>query len=222
MTSLTKTSPAAYSQLGDDVEWDIVNQTHVAMHFDDSDVEIKRTSSLGLTDVSCLNRMGVKGKGAADWLVNQGLTIPEQPNTWLETNNALVLRLGISEFLIEDQFGGDVCNKLALMIHDAPKDVYHVVRSDASFLMCGDKVLNMFSELCTLDLSEKVFKPEDVLMTQVAAISATISYQTINNKQIYRLWCDGALGAYMWNVLHQLATEQGGGAVGLSIYFPNK
>jgi sarcosine oxidase subunit gamma len=222
MSRLTKTSPAAYSQVPYDVDWDIINQTRVAMHFDDKDVELKKMSLLGLTDVSCLNRIGVKGKGAAHWLANQGMVIPDKPNTWVETNNALVLRLGMSEFLIEDQFGSDVGKKLELLIQEQPKDVYHVVRADASFIISGDKVLNMFSELCTLDLSEKVFKYEDVLMTQVADISATISYQTINNKQIYRLWCDGTLGAYMWNVLHQLATEQGGGAVGFSAYFPNK
>ena len=222
MTRLTKTSPVAYSQIPYDGDWDIVNQTRVAMHFDGRDVEIKRTSSLGLTDVSCLNRMGVKGKGAADWLTKQGVTIPDKPNTWIETNKALVLRLGMSEFLIEDQLGSDVCKQLELMIQEQAKDVYHVVRADASFFISGDKVPNMFSELCTLDLCEKVFKLEDVLMTQVADISAILSYQTINNKQIYRLWCDGTLGAYMWNILHQLATEQGGGAVGFSASFPNK
>lgn len=222
MTTLIKTTPVAYAQAGYEVDWDIVNQREVAIHFDGKDAELKRTSTIGVTDVSCLDRFGVKGKGAADWLVKQGVALPEQANTWLETENTLVLRLGMSEFLIEAQPDNDVCKKLEQAIKEHPKDVYYVARADASFYISGDNVLDMFSELCKLDLSDRVFKFGDVLMTQVADISATLTHQAINSKQIYRLWCDGTLGAYMWKVLHQLATEHGGGAVGLSIYFPNK
>jgi sarcosine oxidase subunit gamma len=222
MNSLIKTTPVAYSQVTYDVDWNIVNQTEVAVHFDSRTVESERLSLLGVTDVSCFNRVGVKGKGASDWLKMQGVSIPENPNSWLEQNNTLILRLGLSEFFIEDQIGGSVCDQLELALREQVKDVYHVARADASFVICGEKVLDMFSELCKLDLTEKEFGDEDVLMTQIADISATISRQSINGKDVYRLWCDGTLGAYMWKVLYQLASEKGGGPVGFLTFFPNK
>jgi len=55
-------------------------------------------------------------------------------------------------------------------------------------------------------------------MTQVAGISATVIHQTFNGEPVYRIWCDGTYGAYLWGVLIEIATELGGGAVGLSRY----
>ena len=55
-------------------------------------------------------------------------------------------------------------------------------------------------------------------MTQVAGISATLLRQTLDDEQVYRLWCDGTYGPYMWDMLLKLAGELGGGAVGLSSY----
>jgi sarcosine oxidase subunit gamma len=96
--------------------------------------------------------------------------------------------------------------------------VYKVPRADASFILSGSEVLNLFSELCELDLSEKSLSAKDVVMTQVAGVSATILRQIINGKQVYRVWCDGTYGAYMWDVLLNVALDLGGGAVGLAQY----
>jgi sarcosine oxidase subunit gamma len=56
-------------------------------------------------------------------------------------------------------------------------------------------------------------------MTQVAGISATVLRQTLNGEAIYRLWCDGTYGPYMWDTVLEIAEELGGGAVGLSAHF---
>jgi sarcosine oxidase subunit gamma len=52
----------------------------------------------------------------------------------------------------------------------------------------------------------------------VAGISATVIRQILNDEPVYRIWCDGTYGPYMWEVLTEIATELGGGAVGLSKY----
>ena len=79
----------------------------------------------------------------------------------------------------------------------------------------------MFSELCKLDFSERALIPKQLMMTQVADVSVTVIPEMVNNELVIRLWCDGTYGAYMWRVLHQLAQELGGGAVGLRNYFFN-
>ena len=64
------------------------------------------------------------------------------------------------------------------------------------------------------------FRDEQVIMTQLADISVILARQTVGDDiKVLRLWCDGTFGAYMWKVLHQIAQEYGGGAVGFANYF---
>ena len=159
-----------------------------------------------ISNISKLERYGVKGVQAANWLVKHGVKIPEAPNTWVLHDQALVMRLGSNEFLIEDQTGGVTCNKLLADSLRVP-NVYKVPRADASYLLTGNAVLNRLSELCALDLRESALLENDVVMTQVAGISAIILRQTLNNETVYRLWCDGTYNDYMQHVLDEIAIE---------------
>lgn len=211
-------SPVAHGQSKDSAKWDVVNGMKVAAAFASTDIEQARKKVLGVTDVSCFERYGVKGPQAAQWLTSRGISIPANPNSWTYCDQkTLVLRLGSSEFLIEDQLGGSACKKLA---SDPTRvaEVYKVPRADAAFILSGSEVLNLFSELCSLDLREKSLGDKDVIMTQVAGISATVLRQTIGNEQVYRVWCDGTYGSYLWEVLTEIAVELGGGAVGIARY----
>ena len=212
-------SPVAHAQTknsADSAKWAVVNGMEMAVEFASADIEQARKKVLGVTDVSCLERYGVKGPLASQWLASREITIPANPNTWtLCDQKTLVLRLGSSEFLIEDQLGGTACKKLA---GDTTRvaGVYMVPRADAAFILSGSAVLNLFSELCALDLRDKSLCDKDVIMTQIAGISATVLRQTIGNEPIYRIWCDGTYGAYLWEVLTEIAVELGGGAVGIA------
>ncbi len=219
MPNMIKTSPAAYYQKVLKPDWDVVNQTQMAMKFDTAEAEQNNRHVLGVTDVSCYQRFGVKGARAGDWLTLQGLNIPQHSNTCMQDAHTLVLRLGSAEFLLEDQLAGHTCTKLEQLCQQGKiSRVYKVAHADAAFIISGDNVVNMLSELCKLDLSANVFTAEQVIMTQVADVVAIIAHQTINGISVLRLWCDGTFGAYMWKVLHQLAEEYGGGAVGLANY----
>jgi sarcosine oxidase, subunit gamma len=168
-------------------------------------------SVLGISDMSTLERFGVKGPQAAKWLASHDVSIPENANTWiLNEAKTLVMRLGSSEFLIEDQAGGQTCKKLAA---DSVRiaGVYKVPHADAAYLLAGSEVLNLLSEVCPLDLRESALQANKLVMTQVAGISATVLCQSINNEIIYRLWCDGTYGVYMKHVLLEIAGELGGG-----------
>ena len=166
-------------------------------------------NSVVISDVSNLQRYGVKGPLAAQWLASHGLALAAKANTWVLSGHAIVMRLGASEFLIEDQADGRVCDKLAADTLRVA-GVYKVPRADAAYLLAGSGVLDLFAELCPLDLRETALAQNDVIMTQVAGISATVLRQTIDNETIYRLWCDGTYGAYMRHTLADIAAELGG------------
>jgi sarcosine oxidase, subunit gamma len=152
--------------------------------------------TLNITDVSNLTRYGVKGAQATAWLAKHGVSIPAAPNTWVLSGQTLVLRLGSTEFLLEDQAGGEICKKLSEDTLRVP-NVYKVPSADAAWILAGSGVLNLLSELCALDLRENSLLENDVVMTQVAGISATLLRQTINGETVYRLWCDGTYATFM-------------------------
>ena len=216
--SIIQTSPVAHAQPRDSAKWEVINGMDTAVEFASAAIENARKKVLGVTDVSCLARYGVKGPNATQWLLERGIAIPTTPNSWtMCEQKTLVLRLGSSEFLIEDQLGGSVCSRL---VSDTNRvaSVYKVPRADAAFIVSGSEALNLLSELCSLDLREKSLAAKDLIMTQVAGISATVIRQTLNGEPVYRIWCDGTYGPYMWEVLIEIATELGGGAVGLVQY----
>lgn len=221
MSSMMKSTPVAYFQKKLNPKWGEENGMQVAMSFDTAEIEQDRKQKLGVTDVSFRQRFGVKGPQANQWLASQKIKTPDSVNSWVLDNGVLVLRLGSSEFLVEQQVSGELCKQLEQESQTTTVGVYKVLRADAAFVISGDKILTMFSELCKLDLSEKALKPNQLIMTQIADISATIVPEIRNDQLVIRLWCDGTYGAYMWRVLHQLAQELGGGAVGLTNCFNN-
>lgn len=216
--TITQISPVAHAQSRSSAKWAVVNNMKIAVEFASADIEQARKKVLGVTDVSCFERYGVKGPQASQWLADHELAIPSNPNSWtLCDQKSLVLRLGSNEFLVEDQLGGLASKKLA---SDTVRvaGVYKVPRADAAFILSGSEVLNLLSELCSLDLRATSLLANDVIMTQVAGVSAIVLRQTLGGEQIYRIWCDGTYGSYMWEVLLEIAVELGGGAVGLSSY----
>ena len=213
-------TPVAYAQKRLSPRMGALHGMEVALGYGNDAVENQRKQFLGVCDVSCFSRFGVKGLNAVQWLAARKLEIPAERNTWLlQESGALVLRLGNSEFLVEDQFQSDVCKALRADDQQKIHGLYRVQRSDAALLLSGSAVQNLLSELCTLDLRGKALAENAVVMTQVAGISATILRQTVNGEAIYRLWCDGTYGPYMWDTLLEIAEELGGGAVGLSAHF---
>jgi sarcosine oxidase subunit gamma len=189
--TITQISPVAHAQSRSSAKWAVVNNMKIAVEFASADIEQARKKVLGVTDVSCFERYGVKGPQASQWLADHELAIPSNPNSWtLCDQKSLVLRLGSSEFLVEDQLGGLASKKLA---SDTVRvaGVYKVPRADAAFILSGSEVLNLFSELCSLDLRATSLLANDVIMTQVAGVSAIVLRQTLGGEQIYRIWCDG-------------------------------
>ncbi len=196
-----------------------VNGMQTALSFADADVEATRSKTLSICDVSNLNRFGVKGPQAADWLKAAGIKLPETTNSWTsQENGSLVMRLGNTEFLLEDKPE----NQLAKTLSDTAVEqsgVHKVLRNDAAFIVSGELTPALFSEVCAIDLDNGSLEDNRLVMTVIAGVSATLLKQTLNGQSVYRIWCDGTFGPYLWKALLGIIEEQGGGPVGFNFYY---
>lgn len=197
-----------------------VNGMETALSFAAADVEATRSQTLSICDVSNLNRFGVKGPHAADWLTAAGITLPEGTNSWTpQDNGSLVMRLGNSEFLLEDRPEND----LAQTLNDTAADmdgVHKVLRNDAAFIVSGELTPALFSEVCAIDLEGDTLENNRLVMTVIAGVSATLLKQELDGQSVYRIWCDGTFGPYLWKTLLTIIEEQGGGPIGFNFYYP--
>ena len=180
-------------------------------------------STTQIADVSCLGRVGLKGPSAIEWLESRGLSVPRQPNTWHAlTGGALMLRLGRTEILIEEGIDRYIAQPLEneMQTMSVP-GVYPVLRQDASLVVRGNQVHRLFEQICSIDLTCLEGNDRVVAMTMLAGISATVICTSIGGTTCYRLWCDPTYAVYLWDTLFTLATELGGGAVGLAEIYPD-
>lgn len=196
-----------------------VNGMQIALSFAASDVEVTRSQTLGICDVSSLDRFGLKGPRAAEWLQMAGIKLPRAANTWeLQENGSLLMRLGNTEFLLEDRLGND----LARMFNNKALNsggIHKVIRNDAAFIISGELTSALFSEVCAIDLDNGTLEENRLVMTVIAGVSATLLKQKLNGKTVYRIWCDGTFGSYLWEALLGIIEEHGGGPVGFNFYY---
>jgi sarcosine oxidase, subunit gamma len=167
------------------------------------------SQKISITDVSTLPKFGVKGRQASDWLQKQGIDAPTSPNHWLSTKNGcLVMRLGSSEFFVEDSFDGKFVSTLYQAIKTQSENVYFVPHADASFMLSGEGALSLLTQVCMLHISHEL-QENQLAITQVAGISAVLLKQSINGFNVYRLWCDGSYQRYMFDTLTSIANTMG-------------
>jgi sarcosine oxidase subunit gamma len=175
------------------------------------DGELTHLETLGIADLSFLNRFGVKGAEAATWLKAQNLPIPEYPNRWLSLpEGGLIARLGLTEFLIEDSINSHVALRLIELCQQLLTKVYPVLRQDAAISLCGSRIHELLSQTCNINFRSLNLAEQPVILTSMVGVSVTI----LPGEQVYRIWCDGTFGAYLWRTLLEIAIELGGGAVG--------
>ena len=90
--------------------------------------------------------------------------------------------------------------------------VYRVERQDASFLLRGKRVLEVFAQTCGYNF---VQSGNQLVMTQVVGVPCSILKIEVNGVQSYRIWFSPSYGVYMWQTLLQIVQELGGGAIGV-------
>ena len=176
-------------------------------------------SPLRIIDLSSLNRFGVKGAGAANWLTEQGIALPERPNSWLPlsqggSQGGLVARLGLSEFLIEDDGTGQTAWNLNQQLNQSqsfPAKVYPVLRQDFAIALWGDAVYDLLAQTCSINVRALVQAEQPVVITSMIGVAVTLIPDERASQPFYRLWCDRTFSDYVRRTLLDIITELDGG-----------
>jgi sarcosine oxidase subunit gamma len=180
------------------------------------------SSSLELCDLSALNRAGLKGPAASDWLQGKAIPVPLRPNSWMPMDGGgVVARLGRGEFFIEDGAGGTAAATLRAELGAGTTGLYPVLRQDAALRLRGPAVHELFAQTCNIDFKSIPSAERVATLTMMIGVAVTVINTSLDDSNCYRIWCDGTYGAYLWDTLLEIATELGGHAVGLEAIYPN-
>ena len=176
-------------------------------------IEPAQASCLGLCDRSLLEKWGLRGAGAADWLSAMGVAVPtEVYATRPLGEGGLIARIGKEEFFLEAATCSQSFGALreALPIASGCTAVLH---EDASLLVTGSGSLDLLSQTCSHRFATS---PVDkwVLYTRGGSELWGASAVAIGEPNAhYCLWLDPSYAVYLGETLLGIATELGGGAV---------
>lgn len=150
-------------------------------------------------------RWGVKGPGAVAWLQQCGIAVPGAPNRVVHWRGGRCLRLGHSEFLIEQ----DDSAAAPLLPDEAPADAnaWVLLRSDCSVVLSGQAWPAALAQGCSFDFERLRTETDLVVMTLFAGISVTFVREPADADAplSLRLWCDASHSTFLDQCLQQIA-----------------
>lgn len=156
-------------------------------------------------------RYGVKGVDAAGWLARHGIAVPNAPNRvvhWRDNGGGRCLRLGSSEFLVEQ----DAARSLPSPASHGGENAWILLRSDASLLLDGAPWPDELAQACSFDFRRFRDEPDLVVMTLLAGIGVTLLREPRpagDSQLALRLWCDPSYATYLQECLQHLAAAHG-------------
>lgn len=160
-----------------------------------------------LEDLSQRTRLGLKGPLAAAWLQQRGLAVPDRANSWIAITpdeEDIVVRLGTTEFLLEQADSGETLQTLARELASPIRGVYPVLREDRAFVLGGTSADAVLAEVCNVNFSVLRDAAHEAVMTMMTGVAVTVVPQGSAARRRYRIWCDPSYGDYLWSSLHDV------------------
>lgn len=196
-------------------EWQDINQMPYLIKTSDD----QKATQLGIADLSCLNRFGIKGAAAATWLDGQNIPVLAQPNCWCPLTEessevGIVARLGANEFLAEDSLQTAVTVQMREASRQLPETVYPVLRQDLAIALLGQAVHELLLQICNVNFRALSLSEHPVVLTSMIGVSVTVIPGMREGLPFYRVWCDGTFYVYIWRTLVQIINESGGSVIG--------
>ncbi len=216
MSAPARVSPLSDAQSARAAAWLELEAMRCVERFTGEQASSLQTVAIG--DLSHCRRTGLKGPGAAAALAGLGLTTPDRPNAWCRSGDSLVLRLGLTEYLVEDARGASAVERVSAL--PAASDVYPVPRFDAALLVSGPQAIELFREICAIDIGALSAARGDLALTSMVGVGVTVAATPAGadaDATVYRVWCDGTYGGYLWQTLCDVAADLGGGPVGAGL-----
>jgi sarcosine oxidase subunit gamma len=166
---------------------------------------------MAICDLSPLPRLGFKGKGALEWLREQGVAVGDEDNrAYTQPDGSLAARLAPTEALIL----GGLSSEKALSARlerdwsiDTAPDCYAVPRGTANFwfLITGQRAPEMFAKLCGVDLRPHKFPVNAIAQTSVAR-SVGIIIRADHRIHLRAVFCAGLPRQHIRLLLHRRET----------------
>jgi len=210
MSTPARVSPLSDAQMNDAARWVEHEQMRVVAAFHHE--QAASLNSVAIGDLSFRRRTGVKGPGAAAALNAAGVSTPTQPNQWRLSEGALVARLGLTEYLIEQHSAPDAVSRVLSL--SAAADVYPVPHYDAALIILGPLAADLFRQTCSVDMATLDASQGALVLTSVVGVGATVAAINTAAGIAYRMWFDGTYSSYMWETLCEIAQDMGGGPIG--------
>ena len=199
-------------------EWDELHGMRMASRVGGGNSAVE---TLALADLSCLPKSGLKGPAAAQWLTAQGVPVPEA-NTWTALpDDGVIARLGRSEFFLEDGTAGGMATRTRVALGSGTVGVYPVIRQDAGILLAGPRSNELLVQTCNVNFAQLdpvqgvAVTTQTAVMTQMIGVSVLVIRRSLRQLPCYRIWCDPTFAQYFWETLSEIATELGGGVIGM-------
>lgn len=206
--------------------FETLGESTVARDYGDPAGEQEVARRMGLADLSPLPRVGFKGAGTAQWLISQGIEVPEESNRAVrQAGGVLAARLAPAELLLLGDLSGDGerLDELAWAWREAgvppesPRG-YPVPRrhSHSWFLVTGARSAEMFAKICGVDLRPGAFEIGRIAQTSIARLNGVVVRDDRGGVPAYHLLADSASAEYLWDCLIDSMAEFDGAPVGLA------
>ena len=189
--------------------------------FGDPAGEAAAARRLSLADLSPLPRVGFRGPGAREWLTEQGVDLPDEPNrAYVQPDGAIAVTRSWTEVLVLGDIQGadSLCARLEASVVDAHRArAYPLPRFDGMFwfVLTGESAVACLAKVCGVDLREPAFPVGSVAQTSLARLSAVIVRADAGATPLFHVLGDSASAEYAWASLIDAMREFGGKAVGL-------
>jgi len=171
--------------------------------------------TLCLCDLSTLAKLGVKGPGAEAWLRGQQIDVPPATyDTHRLADGGRVIRLGSADFFLEAG-ASDLLTRLDAALASAPPHVYRVERQDATFVLGGERAVNVLAQLCSFDFRSA--PTGRLVLTRAGGVNCAVLPETAGEVLLIRLWVDYTYAAAFWEMLAQISEELGGRVVAAAV-----
>lgn len=170
---------------------------------------IEGPGGLRLNDLSLAHREGVRGAGAREWLLNQGLSLPDAPNQIVANGGSgSVMSLSHREFWLLQPDSGASLGRPASEAVAAGVWPLYCQHSHAWLQLAGESRAEIMAKLCGVDLSEAAFPLGSVAQTQAARVSVIIaSHQDQGGHSGFSIFVDQSLARYLWEAIADAMAE---------------
>ena len=200
-------------------EWRQVGGVPLAVRLRDEPAERAAAQSLVICDLSGLQKFGVKGKGAENWLSSEGVEVPAALfESCPLSGGGVTVRFGTDEFFLEDGVGNRSVAALAERLDSHSRQVFRVEHQEATLLLVGPRALEVLAQTCGINFRET--PPRQAVFTRVAGVSCAVLPEFVGDIPAYRVWVDPSFALYLWNALVEICENLNGSVVGVGYLFP--